>query len=220
MTDLDDLKTLWAEHDRKLELSLRLNRRVLAESRLARARTALAGLQRFIAFELAANVIAVVALVAFASAFPAPRFALPAIALALGALALTSGDIRQLLAAQIDQTEPIAKAQRQLEELKRLRLRCVRWTLLLAPLAWPPLAIVALKAVFDIDAWVTPGPAWLAANVVLGLAVPAIAWGLSLRYAARYRESRLVARIANTLSGRSLAAAVRALDAIDRFENE
>lgn len=219
MTDLDELKALWAEHDRKLETCVRLNRRLLEDSSLARARSALGGLKRFIAIDLAGNVLALALLIAFAHAFPEPRFAVPALALAVGAIALTSGNIRQLLATRIDAGEPIARAQRQLEELRHLRLRCLRWTFLLAPLAWPPLAIIALK-LLGVDAWVSPGLAWLAANLAFGIAVPVIAWALSVRYGARWRTSPLVTRLANTLSGRSLADAARALDAIADFEEE
>jgi hypothetical protein len=220
MTDLDDLKALWAEHDRKLERSLRLNRRLLEEASLGRARSALGRLKALVAIDLAGNAISAVALVAFASAFPEPRFVLPAIVLALGALALANGNIRQLIAARIDPGEPIARAQRRLEELRHLRVKCVRWTLLLAPLAWPPLAIVALKVLFDVDAWIAPGVAWLAANLAFGIAVPVIAWAVSVRYGARWRASRFVGRIANTISGRSLADAARALEAITEFEDE
>ena len=220
MTDLDELRALWAAQDRKLDASLRLNRRLLAESSLARARSALGRLKRLVVIELVGNAIALVALGAFASAYPELRFALPAIALALGALVLVHADIRQLLAARIDPGEPVALTQRRLEDLRRLRVTTVRWTLLLAPLAWPPLAIVALKVLFDVDAWDTPGAAWLAANLALGLAVPALAWWLSVRHGARWRGSPWVARLANTLSGRSLAEAMRALTTITEFENE
>ena len=213
MTDLDELKALWAAHDRKLEASLRLNRRLLEETRLARARSALAGLRRLVGLELASNAIALIALVGFATV-SAARFALPALALAAGALALVIGDVRQLTAARIDPGAPIALAQRRLAELRRLRARCVRWTLVGAPLAWPPLAIVALKACFDVDAWVTPGLAWLAANLAFGVAVLAIAWWLSIRY--RGRGSRL----ADILSGRRIADALRALDEITELEHE
>src|SRR6185437_14744418 len=171
MTDLDELKALWAAADRKLDASLRLNRRVLEEQRLGRARSALGAFVRLLVVELIGNAIALVALGAFAAANPAMRFALPAIALAAGAIALVGADVRQLLLARIAQDEPIAVAQRRIEALRRLRARRIRWTLFLAPLAWPPLAIVGLRALAGADAWVTPGVAWLAANLAFGLAV-------------------------------------------------
>jgi hypothetical protein len=216
--DLDDWKALWAAHDRKLDASLRLNRRLLAESSLGRARTALGSLKRFVVIDLVANLLCVVALVAFASAYPQPRFAGPAVLLAVGAIALVRSDALQLLAARIDPGEPIAAAQRRLEDLRRLRLTHVRWTLLLAPLAWPPLAIVALKALVEVDMWAVP--AWVVANVAFGVAVPVIAWIVSVRYGARLRGSRWVVRMANAISGRSLADAMHALRAIEELEHE
>jgi hypothetical protein len=218
--DLDDWKSLWAAHDRTLEKSLRLNRRLLEESSLGRARTALGSLKRFVVVDLVGNLIWIVALVAFASTYAEPRFLVPAVVLALGAVALVRSDVLQLLAARIDPGEPIATAQRRLEGLRRLRVTHVRWTLLLAPLAWPPLAIVALKVLFDVDAWVVPGVAWLLANLGFGVAVPVIAWVVSVRYGARLRGSRWVVRMANAISGRSLADAMHALRAIEELEHE
>jgi hypothetical protein len=220
MTDLEEWKALWAAQDRKLETSLRLNRRLLEESSLGRARTALGSLKRFVVVDLVANLISVVALGAFAAAYPEVRFVGPAVVLAAGAIALVRGNVLQLLAARIDPGEPIARAQHRLERLRRLRVTHVRWTLLLAPLAWPPLAIVTLKVVFGVDAWIAPGLAWLVANAAFGVAVPVIAWVVSVRYGARLRGSPVVARMANAISGRSLADAVRALDAIREFEHE
>jgi hypothetical protein len=218
--DLDDWKTLWAAHDRKLDTSLRLNRRLLEESSLGRARTALGSLKRSVVIDLIGNLIWVVALVAFAAAYPQARFMAPALLLAVGAVALVRSDVLQLLAARIDPGEPIAAAQRRLEGLRRLRVTHVRWTLLLAPLAWPPLAVVALKVLFGVDAWVVPGLAWLLANVAFGVAVPVIAWMVSVRYGARLRGSPWVARMANAISGRSLADAMHALRAIEELEHE
>lgn len=220
MTDLEEWKALWAEQDRKLDQSLRLNRRLLEESALGRARTALGSLRRFVVVELVSNVVAVVALVAFAAANPQPRFAAPAVLLALGALALVRGDVLQLRASRIDPSEPIAAAQRRLEGLRRLRVTHVRWTLLLSPLAWPPLAIVALKVLLGADAWVSPGVAWLAANLAFGIAVPVIAWIVSVRYGSRLRGSPWAARMANAISGRSLVEALHALEAIRELETD
>lgn len=220
MTDLDQWKALWAEQDRKLEQSLRLNRRLLEESALGRARTALGSLRRSVVVELLGNVAWIIAMVAFASAYPQVRFAAPAVVLAIGAIALVRGDVLQLIASRIDPGEPIAGAQRRLEGLRKLRVTHVRWTLLLSPLAWPPLAIVALKGLFGVDAWVAPGVPWILANLAFGIAVPVIAWVVSVRYAERLRGSRWTARMANAISGRSLADALHALEVIREFEGE
>jgi len=84
-----------------------------------------------------------------------------------------------------------------------------------APLAWPPLAIVLLRLV-GADVW--SEPAWLAANLAFGLVVLVVAWRLSVRY----RESRSpwLARMSDALSGRSLAAASRALADLDELERQ
>ena len=146
----------------------------LVEQRLSRARSATGRFAAVLAFELAGNAIAVALLAAFAVANPEARFVVPAAALAAGAIALIVADARQLALARarLSPAEPIAVAQRHVETLRRLRAARLRWTLFAAPLAWPPLAIVGLRALIDVDAWDAP---WLAANLAFGLAVLALA---------------------------------------------
>ena len=220
MTDLEDMKVLWAEHDRKIEKALRLNRRLLEESALGRAKTSLGSVRKYLVLDLVGNAAWLVAMIAFAWAFPQVRFLVPAALLVAGSIALVRGDVLQLIASKIDQGEPIAVAQRRLESLRRLRVTHVRWVLLLGPLAWAPLSIVALKALFGVDAWVVPGVAWIVANVALGVAVLVTGWVVSVRYGERLQRSSWAARAANAISGRSVADAMRALAAIEELEDE
>jgi hypothetical protein len=95
----------------------------------------------------------------------------------------------------------------------------VRWTLIVAPLAWTPLAIVALDCA-GVDAWVVPGPAWLAANLAFGVVMLAGGWWLSVQYAARWAGSPRLRRLTDALSGRGVADAAAALRRVAEFEVE
>ena len=221
MTDLDDLKARWVDHDRKLDASLRLNRRLLDAVALAKARSAMGRLRAVLAVELVFGIVAPLWLGAFTwEHLDAARFAVPGAVLLAGAIAALHGTIRQLVATDIDPASPITTSQRKLETLRRLRGTCVRWTLLLAPVAWTPLVVVALKGVWDVDAWAVLDVPWLVSNLAVTVAIPVVALWASRRFAARWRGSPRLAWLMDELSGRGLAAAARALDAISAFEAE
>ena len=66
--ELDELKEKWEEYDRKLEVNLRLNRRLLRDSYTARARFALWRLAGMLALGSIAILAVIVALGRFIAA--------------------------------------------------------------------------------------------------------------------------------------------------------
>jgi hypothetical protein len=206
---LDELRDRLAEVERKTQTPV--------AQMAAGATDALRQLRRAIGLEIALNAAVLVLLGGFAAGHRAVRFALPAAVLGAAAVALVAAGARQLVGlANVDLASPVAGAQRRLERLRVERIATVKWTLIAAPLLWTPLAIVLLAAI-GVDAWVTPGPAWLAANLAFGLAA------IPLLLAAARRLGRssspLVRRLADDLAGRSLARArafLAALDEVDR----
>src|SRR6266850_4836054 len=146
--ELDDLKTRWEEQNRKMEAGLRLNSRLLKQAVLGRAETSLRRLSRLLVFELIANGVAVLWLGSFlADHANEPRFALPAAGLLAGCAVLLVAGIRQIAAvSSVDYAAPIVAIQRRLESLRVERIRAAKWTLMLAPLAWTPLLIVAMES--------------------------------------------------------------------------
>jgi len=206
--DLEDLKRLWEDHDRKLDAGLRLNRRLLEQTVLGKAETRIRRLSRYLVLELALDV----ALAFWVGSFAAEhvgeaRFLVPAVALHLCVLALAVASIRQLVAiGALDYGAPIVSIQRRLESLRVERLRATKLTLLFAPLVWTPLLIVIVKSPVGLDAYAAFGVPWLAA--------------LSRRYADRMASVPFVQRLMRDLAGRSLSDAADFLGSISRFEEE
>lgn len=220
--ELDDFKQRWEEQDRKLDTSLRLNTRLLRESVLGKTETALRRLSRLLWFEILVNLLAVLWIGSFlADHISEPRFAIPAATLHLGAILLIAAGARQLVALKaLDYGAPVVAIQKRLESLRAERIRAVKWTLIAAPLAWTPLMIVGLKALFGVDAWSALGVPYVAANLVLGVVVITLAVWLSRRYENRMRRLPAAQRLMRTLAGTSLASATVFLDTISRFEEE
>jgi hypothetical protein len=220
--ELDDLKGKWAEYDRKLDTSIRLNAAVLRASGLDRAGSALAGLSRALVFEIVANAVVVVLLGSFiGSNLGQARFLVPAAILDVFALALIQVGIRQWVALRaIDWSAPVVAIQKRLESLRIGRIRTTKWVLLLSPLLWTPLLVVSQRAFFGVDAFAVLDATWLAANVLFSVVFILVVMWVSGRHADQWRNSPLVRRLMDDVAGRSLTRARGFLEAVARFDGD
>ena len=146
--DLDTLKATWTEHNRKLDISIRLNRRLLLAANMNRVRSPLHRFAFLVGVGALVGLIGPVILGQFIyKHWTEPRFALPAILLDIWSIASVAASIRQMaMALRIDYDQPITVIQKQIESLRILRIRIIRWALLTGQLGWwTPFLIVALK---------------------------------------------------------------------------
>lgn len=217
--ELDDVKALWGESNRRLEASMRLNVALLQRVNLHAADTHLTLLARGITFELIVNAAAIALLGSFmAGVWHEPRFLIPAVALDVYAIALVIAGARQLAALRaVDFDEPVVAVQQRLERLRVGRVRTTLATLLFAPLMWVPLMIVAARGFFGVDLFANGG-GWLAANALFGLAVIPIAVFAARRFGPRLARSAPMRAAADAIAGHSLTRALNSLDALRRFE--
>jgi len=220
--DLDELKQQWAEHDRKLEANLSLTRRLLTATKLNRTRSALQRMALFLAFEAAAALAVILLLGSFiGDHITAVRFVIPAVVLDIFQIATLIVLVHQIrIALHVDYSQPIVKIQAQLESLRILSIRTLLWTLVAAPLLWAPLLIVGLKAFLGLDAYTLFSPAYLLANVGVGLAVVFLAIWISKRFGHRMSRSPILQQVMRTLAGYNLNLAAGYLAALSEFESE
>lgn len=218
--ELDEMKALWAQTNRQLEAGMRLNLRVLRQTNLRKADTMLARLKRGLTLELVFSVIAVGATAYFGYAHRRePQFLAPAAAIYLYALGYLIAVARQLAQiAEINYDEPVVAIQKKLGELRLMRIRTTLGTLLVAPLMWLPIFIVGMQAIFGVNVYASANPAWLAANVLFGIAVIALAVFAARRYGPRLKESGTMRRLADAVAGQTLCEARDSLDSVRRFE--
>jgi hypothetical protein len=222
MMELDELKQKWAEHDRKLEVNIRLTRQLLSATKMNRARSALQRLAVFLALETVIALAVIIVLGSFIGDHIAMlRFAVPAAALDLFEIATFIVLIQQIRRAlYIDYSKPVAAIQKQLESLRMLHIRHFQWTLLLAPLLWTPLLIVALEGFLRVDAYKTLGGAYLLANLLFGLAIIPLAIWLSKKFGDRMDRSPKIQWLMKELAGYNLNAASDFLATLSEFEEE
>jgi len=211
--ELDELKERWAEHDRKLDESIRLNRRLLRDMYTRRARFALWRL----AAMLAAGALCMLAIIVSLGRFIAqnwsmPRIAWPAIVLDVLAIATLAALNAQIgLALNINYNQPIAVIQKRLETLRKFRIRYIQAIFLMATLTWVPIFIV-LTRLFD--------TAWVVANVVFGFLVLGIGVWVVRRYGDRLSNSAFGQRFLRDLAGYNLNAASGFLATLAEFEKD
>jgi hypothetical protein len=219
--ELETLAQQWRAHQVMLERSLRLDREAVRRLRLRRVETGTWQLGRSLRWQLAINGVAAGLLGNFAGDhLDQPRLAAAALALLAAAVAHLGVDGRQLVALRlIDLEGPIAAVQARLEGLRVLRARLVRWTLLASPLLWVPLLVVVAGAL-DVDLTSTPLVPWLWANLAFGVAVLAAGLAFGPALESRLARAPALAGLLRDLTGRTLASALEAAEAVARFERE
>jgi hypothetical protein len=215
--ELDELRQKWAEHDRKLETSIRLNRQLLRDNYTGRARRALWRLAAL----LGLGSISMLAIVVWLGAFiyanrGTPELAWSAAVLdALAIAALATVNFQIGLALQIDYNQPVAAIQKRLERLRKTRIRYIQGICLTSALSWFPMFVVVMKVFLGINVYRTFDTGWIRWNVLFGLAVilPGV-WLL------RKLRNWMGPRFVRELAGYNLNAASDFLAKIEEFEGE
>jgi hypothetical protein len=219
MLDLDEMKQHWAEQDRKLDESIRLNRQLLSLTNLNQARSALRHMTVLLTLEAIVWFVIVVALGNFLYAHMGSlRFAVPGAMLDAYATGMLAATIALIVSArQIDYSRPVATIQKQIEGLRVLRIRITQWGVLAGTVVWAPFVIVISRVLFGLNDYST---LWFWANVALGLSLIALALWLAKRYGERMGQSPFIQRLMNDIAGRNLIAARTFLAGLTEFENE
>ncbi|MGZ6071445.1 MAG: hypothetical protein ACXWK8_09510 [Myxococcaceae bacterium] len=219
--ELDELKVAWQAQARAVDTLRAVNVQLLRMLEADRAQSALRRWGRLPTYELVAGIVAQLWLVRFLSQhLGAPAMLVSGAVLSVAAFLAVLVAARQLvMLAEVDYAAPVAELQERLERLQALRVRSTRWTLLLAPLLWTPLVLVAAQAFLGLDLLQRARP-WVLANLLSGLAcIPLGLWGIRWA-AARWGQSRFWTQLRDDVGGRTLARALRSLDELAAFRRE
>jgi hypothetical protein len=214
--ELDDLKRMWEEQDRKLQASLRIERVSLRG--LGRAEAAMGPLTLGLEIEVALAMLFAVALGSFAASHVAPlRVFASSIAVDVYVLALGVLAARQILAIRrLDWSRPVTAIQTRLESLRLERARTVLAAVLVGTVLWIPAVAVVVAAVGGVDLYGRVSPAWLAGNFAFAAgAIVAALWWARRRAA---RGATMNGWLVAALSGTSLRSALAVLAELREFE--
>lgn len=219
---LDDLKQAWAAHGALLERSLAIDERLLREVLLRKVRFALAPHVAWRALEVVLGVAALLLAVPVLAAHAAePRYVVAAGAVVVFAAGVTALSAYLLVRSlQLDYGGPVTALQRDVERIRLAEYRALKWALLGGVVVWLPAALVLFEALTGVDAIARVDLAWLAANLVFGLALLAVGQALSRKYVERSDLGPRARRLVDAVSGRSLRKAADQLAELVRFVRE
>lgn len=224
--ELDEMKQAWQELNARIERSDALAMQVREELKLDKTRSAL---RRWLwlpaiefGFGLATLWIAGFFLARnFTLVGSAPAGAIPSLLVLILAVATVVISIRQFaLVGGIDYSAPVVAIQRRLSAARALRIRMTQCDLLLGLPLWPVIVAFTLQYVGGYGSYRALDSAWLAWNVLFGLALAGVLVAIARRYGERLSRSSMVGKLANEIAGHGLSVAMGQLDELARFERE
>jgi hypothetical protein len=220
--ELDELKVAWQALERRVNADAKLNRELLTELKLRKVRNAVRRLMCLPAIELVLSLFIAAATGRFLFTwFFEPHLAIAGAVLHAAVVAYIATTVRQLaLLWGADMSAPVIGIQQTLAEYGALRVRTTKWVLILSPSLWGPLVIVLAKAWLGLDIYRVFGPAWVAVNVGVGVAiVPLLIW-VSRKFSHFTQRSLFMQGVTRDIEGRSLKAALKLLDDVKSFARD
>jgi hypothetical protein len=216
---LDDLREELRSCAARAEKNVVVRAAALREKGLTATGSAMRRLRAYLWLELGLSLFAAFLVGDFIASHLQPRFLVPALVLDAFAIAHVTFGARQLVTlGRVTFDAPVVAVQRELETLRMGRIRVTKWTLLLGPLLWIPLLVVALEGFVGVDAYAVFDRTWIITNVLFGVAFIPAMLVLSKRLVDRFAGSPLLARLLRDVAGRNLSAAQSFLDELARFE--
>lgn len=220
--NLDDLQKQWAVYDQKLDTVLKLNHNAVREATLAKTRQSLVWHKVFIVGEILLGAWFAYMLGSFtASHWGDWKFAVPSMVLHAWTVASIVFVTRELvMLAQVDYAAPIVAIQKKLEARRVARIRFTQWMLLTGTAIWVLWVVVGLKGIWGMDIYAGGGAAFVAINLAANAVGVALLILVSRLNKERIGRSRFLRKIADSLAGEHLPAAMAHLDELARFESD
>ncbi|MFO0914435.1 MAG: hypothetical protein U0795_15855 [Pirellulales bacterium] len=219
---LDELQQKWQLLDQKLDSSLQLQSALMRHVAIEAARRKV----RWTLVRPAIDMVWCVAVVAFAAYFayrnwPDASLVLPAGLLMIGAIVtLVDYALEMSLAAQIDWHGSVADIQSLLGQIRILRLRRLKWLLLLSPILGFCSLVVAAHWATRVNVVEQFDRRWVVTNIVFGLVCIPIGWMLIRAASHRWGNQSWWQRVVDDLSGGNLRSARQELDRWSELQKE
>lgn len=219
---LDELKAAWTAHGARSERNVAIDEARLSREAARGARFALVPYAVWSAIEFAIGV-AVLALTTpvIANHLDEPRYVVAGGALWLVTFWTTASCAYLAVSgAQFDYGGAVTAIQRDLERMRLVEYRALKWALLGGVLAWLPASLVLFEAFTGVEALARVELAYLAGNLAFGLVVVVAGHVWSRKYVERADAKPWARKLVEAASGRGLRKAAERLDEIARFMRE
>jgi len=219
--ELEELKGLWSDYHTKLDENLVLNRRILKEIHLGKAKSRMRRLMILRMAEALWFLVIVIALWAFIAANLSPSApTIAALVLNVFSTIGLAGSIGQLaLIGTVDYSGPVTRIQRQLAKIRAHGIAVVRLLFLSLPF-YMAYILLGFKLFFNVDLSLHADRHWLIVQVIISLVLIIPAVWLSRELSFKGTSHKWVRRLIDDSGDNPIAAAVRLLDEVREFENE
>ena len=219
--NLDELKATWVAQEKKLDDSIRLNKKWFKAVNLDKSQNRMQSVLNWRIVETVIFFAIVVSLWKFiANNFNVSAVTISAATLLVFAIIGLAGSIGQIaLIKQIDYSAPIKAVQGQIYAVRAHSLKFATLTLLSTPF-YMAYIFLGFKLVFDFDLYAHIEPRYLIINTIFSvlLIVPTV-WFVS-QLNSRNIKSQWIRQVARELGGRQLLVASEILREIDDFEKD
>jgi hypothetical protein len=191
--ELQELKNIWSEYDRKLDRNLQLNMQLLKQLNLDKAKNKLNRLLWFKGIEVALFILLAFCLGNFiANNWHALQFIISGLILASVLIMWIVSVVRQLAIIadlQMGYADAIAPIQKKIEQLKQYIINYTKYSFVLLPL-YPVMMLVAGKAFLQVDFFAPQHRLYFLSNVAVGLVlIPVALWFFKLLSAKNISKS-------------------------------
>jgi len=222
--ELQELKEMWSEYDKKLDKSLQLNMQMLRKMNFDKAGFKL---KMLFIYKIAEMTIFMYLISWFSTYafkyFTTPRFGIPALVIDLFVLLGFVSDLRQIsiiIQVQMENyNDAIAPLQKKLETLKVGIVNHVKYSYFVIPF-YPLMMILGGKIFYNVDFFDPQFKNYLVTNVIIGLAlIPVVIlpfWQLSKKEI----TPGIVKNFLQCTGWRSINSAKDFLSEIEKFEQE
>jgi hypothetical protein len=221
---LERLRNEWSHRSRRLDERLRLSAHLLRDDWIERQRERVWKLGPFGKFSMAVWIATMVLLGHFLGTHAnQPALFVTALVLEVWVIASGIAEVRQQQALRnLDFGLPLLELQARVEALRIARIRSFNRVFLTGQIVWwIPFVVVVFAGAFGVNLYLSPKfRAFAAWNIAGGIAFIPLAMWLSRRYGERLSRSSIVRHIADSITGRDIAAAREYLEKLRRFGND
>jgi hypothetical protein len=220
---LEELRNEWSDRSRCLDERLRLSAHLLRDDWIERQRERVWKLGPFGKFSMGVWIATAVLLGLFLGTHAnQPALFVTALVLDVWVIATGLAQVHQKQALRnLDFGLPLLELQARVESLRIARIRSFNRAFLTGQIVWWIPFVVVVAGAFGVNLYLSPQfRAFAAWNIAGGIAFIPLAIWLSRRYGARLSRSSIVRYVADSITGRDIAAAREYLEKLRRFGSD
>ena len=218
---IDDLKQAWATLGTRLDKSLAIHERVQEVAMRRQVRRALMPYIFWRTLEVILGIAVLLVVMPVMTAHLAePLYVIVTAAVAVFTVGITALSMFLLVHyLKLDYGGPITGIQRDVERIRLVEYRAIKWAVLGGVVVWLPVGLILFEALTGVAALARVDLPWLVANLLFGLIVLAVGMVLSKKHVERPDLAPWAQRLLNAVSGRGLRSAATHLAELSRFEH-